>query len=151
MADNADDIESGDVSDHTASEEEAVELIQEKRDLEPSLYGIKPALKDKFNIPAIRELIISILHSTLDGQIYLPHTAKTITIDLANAINNSIKGLQQSRYKHIVQVVLGEQKGAGVKTAMRSLWDIECDTYVSEEYKNPSLFCLVAVFGIYFY
>lgn len=85
-------------------EQEAVELIQEKRDLEPSLYGIKPALKDKFNIPAIRELIISILHSTLDGQIYLPHTAKTITIDLANAINNSIKGLQQSRYKHIVQV-----------------------------------------------
>lgn len=83
--------------------QEAIE-VQEKHELEPSLYGIKPILKEKFNIPAARELILSILHNTLDGQVYTAQNAKILTTTLANEISKSIKGLEQNRYKHIVQV-----------------------------------------------
>jgi hypothetical protein len=42
------------------------------------------------------------------------------------------------RYKHIVQVILGEHKGAGVKSGVRCLWDSETDGYTSEIFSNVS-------------
>lgn len=41
-----------------------------------------------------------------------------------------------SRYKLIVQVVLGEQRGAGVKMGARCMWDSDADSYASVEYEN---------------
>lgn len=42
------------------------------------------------------------------------------------------------RYKHIVQVILGEHKGAGVKSGVRCLWDSETDGYTSDTFSNVS-------------
>jgi hypothetical protein len=46
--------------------------------------------------------------------------------------------LKMKRYKHIVQVILGEHKGAGVKSGVRCLWDSETDGYTSEIFSNVS-------------
>lgn len=40
------------------------------------------------------------------------------------------------RYKHIVQVIIGELKGAGVKCGVRCLWDSETDGYTSDTFMN---------------
>lgn len=42
------------------------------------------------------------------------------------------------RYKHIVQVIIGELKGAGVKCGVRCLWDSETDGYTYERFTNVS-------------
>lgn len=47
------------------------------------------------------------------------------------------------RYKHIVQVVIGEMKGAGVKSGVRCLWDSDVDGYTSEIFINVSVFHLI--------
>lgn len=54
------------------------------------------------------------------------------------------------KYKHVVQVMIGQQTGAGCKYITRALWDVICDQQMSEQLVNASLFCIVAVFGIYF-
>ena len=85
------------------------------------------------------------------------------------------------RYKYLVQVVIGEQKGAGVRMGCRCFWDSQTDAVASETYVNvrrcrlfcakcrlfaslqlnggvcvrvrlqESLFCAVTAFGVYLY
>jgi hypothetical protein len=54
------------------------------------------------------------------------------------------------RYKFIVQCVIGENKGQGVKYGCRCLWDSDTDGMAEYVYLNESLFCAVAAFGIFF-
>lgn len=42
------------------------------------------------------------------------------------------------KYKIIVNVVLGEQKGAGVSCASRCFWDADSDACVSNTFVNVS-------------
>jgi len=44
--------------------------------------------------------------------------------------------LQFKRYKYIVNVVLGQQHGAGVKIGTRCIWDAEADTYAYDSFIN---------------
>ena len=51
----------------------------------------------------------------------------------------------------VVEVVLGEQRGEGVRMGTRCLWDSDTDNYASDVFMNDSLFCCAAAFGIYYY
>ena len=53
--------------------------------------------------------------------------------------------------KIVVEVVLGEQRGEGVRMGTRCLWDSDTDNYASDVFMNDSLFCCAAAFGIYYY
>ncbi|KAK9731479.1 Tctex-1 family [Popillia japonica] len=77
-------------------------------------YQIKPALANKFKADPVKDLIHGILTDTLTGQVYDSKSAKKWTVNIANKINEKIKSLQMKRYKHVVQVTLGEMKGAGI-------------------------------------
>jgi len=44
--------------------------------------------------------------------------------------------LEFKRYKYIVNVVLGQQHGAGVKIGTRCIWDAEADTYAYDSFIN---------------
>jgi hypothetical protein len=49
-----------------------------------------------------------------------------------------VAGLGFKRYKYVVQVVLGEQHGAGIKIGSRCLWDADTDNYASDVFWNVS-------------
>ena len=51
----------------------------------------------------------------------------------------------------VVEVVIGEQRGEGVRMGSRCLWDSDTDNYASDVYMNDSIFCCAAAFGIYYY
>jgi len=120
--------------------------------IEPqSAYVIKPSLDDKFKSATVRDIIIQTLHDNLGNQEYDSVSAKKWTIDIANTINQFIRELRFKRYKHIVQVTIGELKGAGVKSGLRCLWDSETDSYSSEIFMNDSLWAVVVVFAVYHY
>lgn len=93
------------------------------------------------------------LSEKLGGKTYDPEKVKKWTVELANEISDKVTGnslsnrinikilfseLKMKRYKHIVQVTLGEHRGAGVKSGARCLWDAETDGYTSEIFSNVS-------------
>ncbi|CAM9219843.1 unnamed protein product, partial [Hapterophycus canaliculatus] len=41
-----------------------------------------------------------------------------------------------ARYKYVVQVVIGEQRGEGVRMGSRCFWDSDTDNVASETYIN---------------
>lgn len=70
---------------------------------------------------------------------------------IVNDINRHIKELAIPRYKHIVQIMLSEQTGAGCRYLARCHWDASCDSKISEQYKSETIVCIVTVFGVYQY
>lgn len=68
-----------------------------------------------------------------------------------NETNRRIKELEIPRYRHIVQIMLTEQSGAGCRYTARCHWDASCDSKVSEQYKSETIICIVTVFGVYQY
>lgn len=73
------------------------------------------------------------------------------TKQIADQINGRIKDLSMRRYKHIVQVMLSQQTGAGSKYIARCVWDAECDSQISDYFTNENIVCVVSVFGVYIY
>ena len=62
-----------------------------------------------------------------------------------------LKELALPRYKVVVQVVIGEQRGQGVRMGSRCFWDQDTDQSASEQYANESLFCVATAYGVYLY
>ena len=54
-------------------------------------------------------------------------------------------------FQIVVEVVIGEQRGEGVRMGTRCLWDSDTDNFASDVFMNDSLFCCAAAFGIYYY
>lgn len=114
-------------------------------------YQITPTLKDKFKGNPVKEIIRSVVSSKLTGKYYDSGSAKKWTVSIANEVNTAVRELKMKRYKHIVQVIIGELKGAGVKCGVRCLWDSETDGYTSDTFMNETIFCVVVVFAVYLY
>jgi len=82
--------------------------------------------------------------------------AETARIVIARSDDIKLKlktemGSLSSRYKFVVQVVIGEQRGEGIQMGCRCFWDQDTDGYAEDSYRNDSLFCVAAAFGIYLY
>lgn len=64
-------------------------------------------------------------------------------------MNFVCSGNVDSSYKLVNHVILGEQRGAGVKTVARTIWDSANDAIASMSYENVrSLFHLIILFTI---
>ena len=49
-----------------------------------------------------------------------------------------LQELQLNRYKFVVQVAIGEQRGEGVRMACRCFWDSDSDNYATDTFTNVS-------------
>ncbi|RXN13587.1 tctex1 domain-containing 2 [Labeo rohita] len=82
-------------------------------------YLIRPNYKDKFKSGVAKECIREILREQLYGVQYNPEEVPTLSKSLADSIKNKLKDVGFDRYKLIVQVVIGEQRGEGVNRPHR--------------------------------
>ncbi len=55
------------------------------------------------------------------------------------------------RYKIMVHVTVGENKGEGVRVGTRCLWDPACDNMASHTVVNDTLFAVCTAYGAYLY
>lgn len=118
---------------------------------ETDTYIIRPNHQHKFRRAVVKECIREIVRERLSEVQYDPNEVPELSRSLADCIRDKVKNAGFDRYKLVVQVVIGEQRGQGVKMSSRCLWDADSDNYAEDVYMNDSLFCTVAVFGSYFY
>ncbi|KAG5276507.1 hypothetical protein AALO_G00132840 [Alosa alosa] len=114
-------------------------------------YLIRPNYQHKFKAGVVKECIREILRDNLTGLKYDPQQSPILSKTLADTIKEKLKEVGFERYKMVVQVVLGEQRGEGVKMAARCFWDADTDSYAQDIFMNESLFCVAAAFGSYYY
>ncbi|XP_073819862.1 dynein light chain Tctex-type protein 2B-like [Musca autumnalis] len=115
-------------------------------------YKLKPSLGETFKGILIKEIIHEVLAEKLQGKIYVAEEVSHWTKDIADTINTTIRNrLIMPRYKYVVQVMLGQQLGAGCHYYAKCCWDAESDSQTSDIFSNTSLFCVCTVFGVYLY
>ncbi|XP_033166494.1 tctex1 domain-containing protein 2 [Drosophila mauritiana] len=124
----------------------------EKPGDQPTAYSMRPAFGEMFPLPTIKSIMNNVMTEKLKDKTYDKDVAKKWTSEIADEVNQQIASSSKvKRYKHVVQVMLGQELGAGATYNSRCCWDCDCDTSVSEVFSNTSLFCVCTVFGTYQY
>ncbi|KYN43030.1 Tctex1 domain-containing protein 2 [Trachymyrmex septentrionalis] len=144
--------EAVDVEEETEKKNVNLEVLDDiEETVQQPLYQIRPHLYEKFKPLSAKEIIHDVLFEQLATKSYDAQAAAQWTKDIADIIEKKIKDLHFKRYKYIVNVVLGQQHGAGVKIGTRCIWDAEADTYAYDSFINDTIFCVAIVYAVYFY
>lgn len=114
-------------------------------------YKIRPNFKQKFRPAVVKALIRDVLNEELTDKQYNSEECTAWTKTLSEAVKTRIKDLNLDRYKILVQVVIGEQRGEGVKMVCRCLWDSDTDNFAQDILMTDTFFCVVSVYGVYYY
>ncbi|EDM11419.1 rCG52991, isoform CRA_a [Rattus norvegicus] len=114
-------------------------------------YILRPIFQQRFRPSVVKDCIHTVLKEELTGAEYSPEEMPQLTKRLSEMIKDKLKELGYDRYKMVVQVVIGEQRGEGVFMAARCFWDADTDNYTHDVFMNDSLFCVVAAFGCFYY
>ncbi|RLW00658.1 hypothetical protein DV515_00008699 [Chloebia gouldiae] len=114
-------------------------------------YSLRPGLQQRFKSSTVKECIHAILKEKLANVQYIPEEMPELTKSLSDTIKDRLKEEGFDRYKMVVQVVIGEQRGEGVNMAARCFWDADTDSCAHDVFMNDSLFCVVAAFGCFYY
>ncbi|BFF92748.1 tctex1 domain-containing protein 2 [Drosophila madeirensis] len=125
---------------------------QTEKAVQAAAYSMRPAFGEMFPLPIVKNIMNSVMAEKLKDKTYDKDVAKTWTLEIADEVNQKIASNPKvRRYKHVVQVMLGQELGAGGFYNSRCCWDCDCDTSVSEVFTNTSIFCVCTVFGTYQY
>lgn len=114
-------------------------------------YSIRPSFKDKFRPMKVKGIITEIVDHQLKDVKYEHDRVAEYCRSLSEVIRNDLRSAQHPRYKIMVQVVIGDKKGQGVRMGTRCFWDSDTDNMASYTYTNETLFCVVVVFACYLY
>ena len=70
---------------------------------------------------------------------------------IAEEIRKILRNINKSRYKIMVQVVIGHNIGQGVRIGAKCLWDPKNDHYASETFVNENIYAVATAFLVYLY
>ncbi|TEA10268.1 hypothetical protein DBR06_SOUSAS3710041, partial [Sousa chinensis] len=110
--------------------------IFQQRRVADALRRGRPA----FRPPVVRDCIHAVLKEELANAEYSPEEMPQLTKRLSENIKDKLKEMGFDRYKMVVQVVIGEQRGEGVFMAARCFWDADADNCTHDVFMNVSLF-----------
>ncbi|ESO05380.1 hypothetical protein HELRODRAFT_77755, partial [Helobdella robusta] len=105
----------------------------------------------RFRSVLVKEKLQETLVDFFKSKVYKSEDCAEWTKSLCNNVKDMLKSMGFPRYKFIVQAVIGEMRGQGVKMCCRTFWDSDTDSYVQETFVNNSLFCVVVCYGVYYY
>jgi len=118
-----------------------------QKEIDP--YQTRPPYPQQFKPLQVQQLLKQIIIPQLTGVSYDPDQSPQLAKDLASSIKNQLKQLNLPRYKFLVQVVLGENRGAGVRCGARCLWDQQTDKLADFKFQNVSLIVSLYTFDNY--
>nr|CCA14559.1 hypothetical protein TRIADDRAFT_18983 [Albugo laibachii Nc14] len=116
---------------------------------DPTGIRLHPRLKPTTS--KIKQILSHILQEKLEKYVYQADKSAALTKELTDTIKTQLRAANYPRFKYIVQVVLGEQRGEGVRMGCRCLWDAGIDCYASETFVNDSFFCVAVAYAVYLY
>ncbi|XP_018121120.2 dynein light chain Tctex-type protein 2B [Xenopus laevis] len=78
-------------------------------------YCIRLNFQHKFKSASVKDCIRSVLKEELSDKQYVPEDVPQLTRFLSETVKDKLKDIGFDRYKMVVQVVIGEQRGEGAK------------------------------------
>ncbi|XP_072879889.1 dynein light chain Tctex-type protein 2B isoform X1 [Chlorocebus sabaeus] len=108
----------------------------EKNSEPENTYILRPVFQQRFRPSVVKDCIHAVLKEELANAEYSPEEMPQLTKHLSENIKDKLKEMGFDRYKMVVQVVIGEQRGEGVFMASRCFWDADTDNYTHDVFMN---------------
>ncbi|KAF4729330.1 Tctex1 domain-containing protein 2, partial [Perkinsus olseni] len=110
------------------------------------------ATTSKFRPPMIRDVMRNIIKERIDSAVdKYPHYDPDVYAALSEAISNDIKDriadLNIPRYKILVEVIIAEYNGQGIRVSSKCLWDNNTDNLATHTYITDTIMCVGVVYG----
>mmetsp|Transcript_16332 Transcript_16332/g.31710 ORF Transcript_16332/g.31710 Transcript_16332/m.31710 type:complete len:129 (+) Transcript_16332:108-494(+) len=125
--------------------------LRTKRVLHENTYQTTVSFKEKFPVSRVQHIIQELLEDRLKDQKYQADMSSAMCKEISDEVKRRIKDIRLNRYKIIVQTVIGEKRGQGVRFGTRCFWDSETDASATASYSNESLFAVVVAYGVWVY
>ena len=114
-------------------------------------YHTEPKEDEKFIAKEVSDIMQRALQQKLRDVTYDAGLCAKFSCSLTNIIKSRIQeNLDLPRYKVVVNVVIGENKGQSLQMASRCLWNDATDRCATSCYQNRSLFAVATAHGVYF-
>lgn len=105
-------------------------------------HALRPSYKNRFSPAVAKDIIKEVLEAKLKDKTYNAELTSQWTRDIADEIKMKLKELELPRYKYVVNVAIGEQRGEGIRLGCRCFWDSDVDAYADATYMNVRACCL---------
>uniref|UniRef100_A0A8C5LWL8 Uncharacterized protein n=1 Tax=Leptobrachium leishanense TaxID=445787 RepID=A0A8C5LWL8_9ANUR len=115
---------------------------------DPPSYAARPP--EKVQITAIKNILEGYLPVKIGEMTYDTARAPSLVKEVSEEVKGLVKRMLPARYKVLCVVNLGERGQEDLIVVSRCLWDSYSDSYVAHVYQNASMFCVVAVYAVYF-
>eukprot|EP00605_Chrysophyceae_sp_TOSAG23-4_P000155 GSChrysophyteH1.ASY1.ANO1.178.1 assembled CDS len=114
-------------------------------------YRMEPNENERFYPSRARAIAEKVAAAELaDDEPYNDEYSQQAALVISDKVREEVNAqIDKSRYKIIVQTVIGQSADQGVRIASRCLWDPTSDNYASATYTNSHVFCNVLVFACY--
>ena len=118
-------------------------------------YEIRPKLIVKFTKEKVYDVIKNVLDQkmlSMRGK-YNHEDAMQLNKEICDEVKLQLKEdkMNFKRYKILVNCIIGEKKGQGIKIGCRCMWDMTCDSVVSASWENEYTYAFCIAYGVYFY
>ncbi|XP_069837781.1 dynein light chain Tctex-type 5-like [Dendropsophus ebraccatus] len=104
----------------------------------------------RFPYSTAKKLIQEFLTAKLRNVTYDPSTSADLTKNLCEDIKKIVRRVTPPRYKLICNTAIGSKNQEDVLVTSQCLWDSYSDNVTSCSFQNPTMFCVVTVYAVYF-
>ena len=108
-----------------------------------------PEEEDQFLANKVEYMMKGILETRLKDVKYDASKCSEITHDLCSSIKARTKQLKFSRYKLVVQVIVGQDSDQTVQLSSRCLWNHSTDNFAAATFRNNSIYAIAIVYGLH--
>jgi hypothetical protein len=112
-------------------------------------YQLEPKEDERFLPAQVKQIVNDVFTEKLQGQEYDNAAAQQQALEISEIIKRRCKNLKLNRFKIIVQVVIGELAGQGIRITSKCIWNSTHDNYASVSYQTNNIFAAAMVFGCY--
>ena len=114
-------------------------------------FRVEPGNEEERFYPSrAREIAEKAAAQEIADQEYDDENSKIWSLNISDIVRKEVaESIPNSRFKVIVQTIIGQIADQGVRVASRCLWDPNYDNYAQCTYTNRSLFCTVLIFALY--
>lgn len=115
---------------------------------------IRPSIKNRILSSQISPFLETLLQANLGALSFSQISASTITLlktETQKHLKTLVSASEESRYKFITEIQIVENRGEGLKSIAKCLWDSDTDLKASFVLSKPDFIACITVFAVYFY
>ncbi|KAK0404081.1 hypothetical protein QR680_017279 [Steinernema hermaphroditum] len=114
-------------------------------------FVLRPPPSLKFPKSDAKRRVERVVAEALHDKSYEASAVPQWTEEVAACVRAELADLKLPRYKFVVQVSIGEQRGQGLSINSGVFWDSDTDATVGLLYSRDTFFCQVTIYAVYSY